>query len=68
MSKIIITANVPRSIRRAFLQHVRDFDLANPGCHFKIIAFAKDETVDEALTHLDIDPPLPHLQVIGDKP
>jgi hypothetical protein len=30
-------ANVPDDLVKEWLQHLRDFDIAHPGCHFKII-------------------------------
>lgn len=43
-----------------FLQHVRDFDVANPGCHFEIFATAPDLPTEEVRRILErIDPPFP---------
>lgn len=34
--KIFTTAHVPPELGKAWLQHLRDFDVAHPGCHFEV--------------------------------
>jgi hypothetical protein len=34
--KIFTCAHVPPSLEQKWLQHLRDFDAANPGCHFEV--------------------------------
>ena len=56
--KVFITAHVPPELQRAFLQHVRDFDTAHPGCHFEIGIDGPDIQLAEAVEQLRIDPAL----------
>jgi hypothetical protein len=34
--KIFTVAHVPEELQQAWLQHLRDFDTAHPGCHFEV--------------------------------
>lgn len=40
--KIHTVADVPDELAHAWLQHLRDFDTAHPGCHFEVLADASD--------------------------
>jgi len=62
--KVFTIAHVPPSLERAWLQHLRDFDLANPGCHFEVIADAPNATMSEIVDVLRINPGLPVVEVI----
>jgi hypothetical protein len=56
--KIQIKAEVPDALARAWLQHLRDFDTDNPGCHFQIDAWETEIGTDEMTRILEsIDPP-----------
>lgn len=35
--KILAQCDVPDDLANAWLQHLRDFDTAHPGCHFEVI-------------------------------
>jgi hypothetical protein len=56
--KIFTIAHVPDSLRKAWLQHLRDFDAAHPGCHFEVTADCPDLTLTEVVDLLRITPEL----------
>ena len=62
--KITTVAHVPDALAQAWLQHLRDFDTAHPGCHFEVFANAPGMATRDMLAALDIDPPLPNMTVI----
>lgn len=57
--KIVTIAEVPDQLGQAWLQHLRDFDAAHPGCHFQVTAAAPGATMAEVIDMLKVDPPLP---------
>ncbi len=63
--RITTVATIPDELAKAWLQHLRDFDVANPGCHFNIVASASDFSTEAIVEVLDgIEPPLPMKKVI----
>jgi hypothetical protein len=56
--KIFTVAEVPEELAQAWLQHLRDFDTAHPGCHFQVVADAADMPTAKAVELIKIDPPL----------
>jgi hypothetical protein len=56
--KIIVTVELPDERVHDFFQHLRNFDTANPGCKFMMIANAPNKTVEEIAKILDVQPPL----------
>ena len=59
---MIITtrAHVPDELGGAWLQHLRDFDTAHPGCHFEVVADAPEMSTGEIIKTLkDISPKFP---------
>ena len=57
---ITTKASVPDELAQAWLQHLRDFDTAHPGCHFEVLAEAPDSTTDMIADMLmSISPALP---------
>ena len=62
--KITTVANVPDALAQAWLQHLRDFDTAHPGCHFEVFANAPGMPTRDMLAALDIDPPLPVRKIV----
>ena len=36
--KIFTVAEIPDELAQDWLQHLRDFDTAHPGCHFQVVA------------------------------
>jgi hypothetical protein len=35
--KILAQCDVPDELANAWMQHLRDFDAAHPGCHFEVM-------------------------------
>lgn len=62
--KIFTVAHVPDALANAWLQHLRDFDTANPGCHFEVIAEAPDMSLKQIVEAMLVSPELPFMQVI----
>ena len=60
----VILAEIPDELAQQWLQYVRDFDVAHPGCHFNIIAVAPDMTVSDLMRATEIAPPLQHRGVV----
>jgi hypothetical protein len=38
MTKIVTVAHIPEGLEHEWLQYLRDFDIAHPGCHFEVLA------------------------------
>jgi len=55
--------DIPPSELQAFLQHVRDFDVAHPGCHFAISVDAEEMATEEMIKALQLTPPFPFLRM-----
>ena len=56
--KIVTVAEVPVEFADAWMQHLRDFDTAHAGCHFRVVA-ESDGAVAEAMKMLDVKPEIP---------
>lgn len=56
--KIFTIAHVPSELHQKWLQHLRDFDAANPGCHFEIAIDAPDVPLADAVARLVVEPNL----------
>lgn len=67
MVKVFVMAGVPADLAKAFAQHVRDFDAANPGCQFEIVINAPQHSIAEAIRMMELDPPLDVMGVIAGK-
>ena len=65
-AKVFIRATVPADKVQALLQHVRDFDVANAGCHFEIGADV-DRPLAEIVEMLKVNPGLTFTQVFERK-
>jgi hypothetical protein len=61
--KTFIIAHLPPGLEKAFVQHVRDFDVAHPGCHFEIGVEAPTLSLVEAVDMLRVDPALTFTEV-----
>ena len=46
-SKIITQAEIPSELEQAWLQHLRDFDAAHPGCHFQVLMDSPEQSIEE---------------------
>jgi hypothetical protein len=42
--KILLTANIPEVLEFEWLTHVREFDVAHPGCLFQIVGDTAQST------------------------
>lgn len=64
MSSILTLAHVPGDLHNAWLQHLRDFDTAHPGCHFSVIVDGGTKSVMEMVKTLNIKPPFDFMTVV----
>lgn len=60
---VFVAANVPPELQKEFMQHVRNFDTAHPGCHFKIAVNAPDMPLSAMIETLRLDPELASLKI-----
>jgi len=61
--KITTIADVPDELAQEWLQHLRTFDAAHPGCHFVVRAHAPDMSTRDMMKALEVDPPFDHTEV-----
>jgi hypothetical protein len=66
-TKIFTIAHVPPELEQAWLQHLRDFDVANPGCHFEVGIEAPEATLQEAIERLRVEPGLTFTEIFERK-
>jgi hypothetical protein len=62
--KIATVADVPDELGNAWLQHLRDFDAAHPGCHFQVMASAPKLNLREIAEMLEVNPSLDLIDII----
>lgn len=62
--KIFTLASVPDELAQAWLQHLRDFDTAHPGCHFEVFADALDMSLHDMVATLMVEPELTFNELI----
>ena len=62
--RIFTVAEVPDELAHAWLQHLRDFDTAHPGSHFKVLADAPGVSIEAIVDALKVEPPLPFTSVV----
>jgi hypothetical protein len=68
MAKIFTRAHVPEALVQKWLQHLRDFDTANPDCHFEVCVDASDDKpLDEIVRMLQVEPELTFTRVFERK-
>ena len=68
IEKIHTTSHVPVELRQAWLQHLRDFDTAHPGCHFEVLIDTPSTvTVGEMIETLRVEPELSVVEIIERK-
>jgi len=59
VTKVFTIAHVPTELEQKWLQHLRDFDVAHPGCHFEVMADAPpDASLQEMVGRLQVEPAL----------
>jgi hypothetical protein len=63
-AKVFTLAHVPEALIQAWLQHLRDFDVAHPDCHFEVMADMPKVSFGEALTQVLVSPELSFQKVI----
>ncbi len=62
--KIFTVAHIPSELQQAWMQHLRDFDTAHPGCHFEVgIEDGPDLTMEQTLARMVIEPKLTFTQI-----
>ena len=61
---IYTLARVPSALAQKWLQHLRDFDTANPGCHFEVIGDAPTLSFHEMIEVLRVNPGFSFEQVM----
>jgi hypothetical protein len=62
--KIALQCDVPDDLANAWLQHLRDFDVAHPGCHFEVMMQADGIVpVKRMLDMLKLNPALDIMEV-----
>jgi hypothetical protein len=61
--KIFTIADVPEELSQAWLQHLRDFDVAHPGCHFQVAADAPDMPMAKIIEMLQLNPGLDFMAI-----
>jgi hypothetical protein len=68
MVKIFTLATVPPELANAWLQHLRDFDTAHPGCRFEVMADLPEQPLMEMVQMLRVNPALSFTAVFSRKP
>lgn len=64
LTRILAQCRVPDELANAWLQHLRDFDAAHPGCHFEVMMQSgRDVPVHEMVETLRVNPELTIQQV-----
>lgn len=66
--KVFTVAHLPEKLVKVWLQHLRDFDAAHPGCHFEVMADAPDATLAEIVDMVQIAPALTFTTILERKP
>lgn len=57
--KIFTVSHVPPELAQEWLQHLRDFDVAHPGCHFEVAVDAPPEqSLVEIMQTMRVNPAL----------
>lgn len=57
-TKIFTVAHIPENLSQAWLQHLRDFDSAHPGCHFEVGVDGPDASISDMIRMLRVSPGL----------
>lgn len=56
--KIFTCAHLPEKLQQTWLQHLRDFDAAHPGCHFEVGIDGPEATTAEMIKMIRVEPEL----------
>jgi hypothetical protein len=65
MTKIFTVAHVPEALSQAWLQHLRDFDTAHPGCHFEVGVDGPNASTADMIKMLQVEPGLTFEKIFG---
>lgn len=65
--KIFTVAHVPEALSQTWLQHLRDFDSAHPGCHFEVYADSPDASFADVVKMVQIEPDLTFTKLFARK-
>lgn len=69
LSVIFTRADMPEELVQAWLQHLRDFDTAHPGCHFQVMADAtQGKSMAEMVEMLRLHPELTFTKIFVRRP
>lgn len=66
--KIFSVAEVPEELAQAWLQHLRDFDTAHPGCHFQVFADAPEVSTADVVRMVTVQPGMTFEQYFERRP
>jgi len=58
MTAIFTRATVPDGMEQKWLQYLRDFDTANPGCHFEVWVDTWDLSMNDVIRLVQVEPGL----------
>jgi hypothetical protein len=61
--KVFTVAHVADDLQQAWLQHLRDFDIAHPGCHFEVMVDSPNASIAEMVEMLRVEPELAFTQI-----
>ena len=65
MIVVFTRAHIPENLQQAWLQHLRDFDVANPDCHFEVMIDGSDNTpLVEMVERLRVTPGLTFSKIV----
>ena len=67
-TKVFIICHLTEGLEQTWLQHLRDFDMANPGCHFEVAADVPDMPISKAVEMVQINPALDFAAIFERKP
>ena len=65
MTTIFTRATLPEDLHQKWLQHLRDFDTAHPGCHFEVYVDVPDASMADVVKLLQVKPGLTFEQFFG---
>lgn len=61
--KVFTVAHIPDDLQQKWLQHLRDFDTAHPGCHFEVGIEAPDVSITKVVERMRVEPELTFTQI-----
>lgn len=62
--KVFTVAHVPPELQQKWLQHLRDFDVAHPGCHFEVLIDAPEMSLSEMVERMQVEPKLTFTKIL----